>query len=184
MPEPPCDPQPSDAAPSPPGAPPEPAFAQLYRELHDCARRVLAGSAPHGRAAQATSLVHEAWVRIARARPELATREAEFLAYAATSMRSILVDRARRRARQDDAQQHLSQMVLADGTSHRDVDVLAVDDALRELGLFDPPMARAVELRFFGGLDLAVIANLLGMPMRTFERNWRATRAWLFGRLS
>ncbi len=136
---------------------------------------------------QPTALANEAWMRVAERRPELLARSAEFLAYAATVMRHILVDAARRRERRRHATEAVREAelpTLVAGAEQRSLELLALDEALTELATFDARMARAVELRFFAGLEFSVIASLLGMSKRTLERHWRATRAWLYRRLA
>jgi RNA polymerase sigma factor (TIGR02999 family) len=165
------------------------AFGEVYTELRHCAHRLMRRR--HGAATlEPTALANEAWMRVAERRPELLARSAEFLAYAATVMRTILVDHARKRQRRggaaatSDGEAGSTLATLLDGAERRHVELLALDEALTELATFDAKMAQAVELRFFAGLDFNVIASLLDTPKRTLERHWRATRAWLFRRLS
>lgn len=161
-------------------------FSRLYTDLRRQAGRLMRRE--HGfHTLQPTALVHEVWARVATKRPELCQRRDEFLAYAGTAMRSILVNHARRRRRFQNGIDQLAVTLfdsVADSLSERAIDVIALDEALLELATFDPAMARVVELRFFAGLDLPAIAGVIGMAQRTLERHWRATRAWLYRRLS
>lgn len=162
-------------------------FHLVYELLHGRAQQLMRGQMK-GATLQPTALVHEAWLRIQDRRPDLMQRRGELLAYAATVMRNMLVDHARRRQRKqsfdptDTAWTVLGS--LWETHDQRLIDVLAVDQALVELAQFDPVMARAVEMRFFGGLEFDAIAKQLDLPKRTLERHWGATRAWLFRRLS
>ncbi|MBL8900778.1 MAG: sigma-70 family RNA polymerase sigma factor [Planctomycetes bacterium] len=162
-------------------------FHELYVALHRRAQNLMRSE--RANTLQPTALVHEAWVRVLVKRPELAEQRQDFLAYAARAMRSILIDSLRRRKRRfalvlgevlEDEQGH----PLVDCFADRTVDVLDLDTALHELASFDERMARAVELIYFGGLEVDAAAQLLGMARRTFERDLSSARAWLFRRLS
>ena len=106
---------------------------------------------------------------------------AHFLAVAAQAMRQILVDHARRHnAAKRLGKRH--RIALDDNLfveSSREVDLLALEDALTRLAKLDPRQARMIELRFFGGLDVAEVAKVLGMSKRSVEREWTMVRAWL-----
>jgi len=98
----------------------------------------------------------------------------------------VLVDHARRRNRlkrtSPGERMALDQIVVS--YEERALDLQALDAALQRLTEFDEPMARAIEMRFFGGLEMDEIADFLGMSKRTLERQWSATRAWLLKELS
>lgn len=155
--------------------------ALLYEEL-----RALAGAQYRGRAnvaAQPTSLVHEAWLKLRGA--EWNDRE-HFLAIASTAMRQILADRARRQ-RADKRGGGWERVTLAGvrATGAEDVvDVIALDDALARLEALDPRQARIVVLRIFAGLQVPEIAVALGVSESTVEKEWRRARAWLAATLS
>lgn len=156
---------------------------QLYEHLRELARRALAGE----RAAQTlstTALVHEAWLGLGVASARFESR-AHFLGYAATAMRHILVDHARRKA----ALKRGSDAVPLDLDAH-DVPVgqaaaemLALDVALDRLQVLEPRAARVVELRFFGGLSIDETAETLGVVPRTVVRDWALARAFLHAEL-
>jgi len=161
----------------------EEVMAALYLELHEIAS-ALVGSRPAGLTLQATALVHEAWLKLNRSQSQRIADRNHFLNLAARAMRCVLVDHARSRARRGALQNRdaptaeaLDQVVLA--YEQHALDLEALDVALERLAKFDERMARAVELRFFAGLDAKGTAAALGMPLRTFERDWAATRAWL-----
>jgi RNA polymerase sigma factor (TIGR02999 family) len=148
--------------------------AALYAELHRIATSLI-GDRPVGVTLQATALVHEAWLRMRRSSAERIADRNHFIALAARAMRCALVDHARQRGRRDGdsttelaVANALDQVVLAHEAQA--FDLVALDDLLEHLAQTDPDMARAVELRFFAGLDLGETADAIGMPRRTFER--------------
>ncbi len=154
----------------------------LYPELRAIAARCFRGQ-PADHTLQPTALVNEAWVRIAAAAEDgLAERDrSHFLALAATAMRQILVDHARRRRAAKRGGGDRPRPLLGDeavAEVARD-DLPEIDEALRRLGELDPRMARVVELRFFGGLTVPEVARLLDVSVTTVEHDWRMARAWL-----
>ncbi len=153
-------------------------------DLRRIARRHLRREGPQA-TLSATELINESYLRLATQVSEFANRE-HFFAVAATLMRRVLVDLARKRqaAKRWDAEAR----VLLDETSAaagpRPVDLIALDQALDELARFDPAAARIVELHFFGGLSFEEIARALKISASTVYREWRTARLWLFNRLS
>lgn len=150
----------------------------LYDHLKRIAARQLGGG---GGTLQATVLVHEAFLRlVAQERPTFESR-AHFVAVAATAMRQIVVDHARRRgaAKRGGGQAHVTLSGVAADDRGRDVEILALHDALARLEELDPRQARLVELRAFGGLNHPEIAEVLGVSLRTVEKEWRRVKAWL-----
>jgi RNA polymerase sigma factor (TIGR02999 family) len=159
-------------------------FAVLYENL----RRVAHGAMrrePRGQTLEPTALVHEVFLSLTR-RPLRWADRRHFFAVASRAMRRILIDRARSRNRRRQTPaaggQPLDRVVL--NYENRAIDLLALDDALRQLSLGDERAARVVELRFFGGLSLPQIARTLEIPLRTVEREWQWARAFLYARLS
>ena len=107
---------------------------------------------------------------------------AQFYGIAAQLMRRILVDHARLKhaeKRGGVEQQRLSITTAAELAAMPDLDVLALHEALEELGAIDPQQARIVELKFFGGLSIEEIAEVLSVGHATVERDWKMARAWL-----
>lgn len=157
-------------------------LADIYDELRSVAghlrRRHGAGDS-----VRATSLVHEAWLRLAGSTPDLQSPQ-HLAALAARVMRNVLVDRARA-ATADKRGGGWDHVALSDvpGESDDVVDIVALDAALTELAAFDARGAEIVQLRFFGGLSPEEVADVLGISRRTAERDWRAARAWLADRL-
>jgi RNA polymerase sigma factor (TIGR02999 family) len=135
---------------------------------------------------QPTALVHEAYIRLVDQRRVRWQNRAHFYGVAAHMMRRILVDRARAR-KADKRGGEWERVTLTDNrTSNesRDVDVLALDNALQRLAALDPQQERIVELRYFGGLTLEETAEVVGISTATVKREWTIAKAWLRAELS
>jgi RNA polymerase sigma-70 factor, ECF subfamily len=155
-------------------------FSLTYEELRRLASSVRRGDP--SATLSPTVLVNEAWLKLAASRAiGASTSRAHFKRIAARAMRQVLIEAARRRRSRkrgggmapvtfDDS--------LAETTARAD-DVLALDAALDELARIEPRQAMMVESRFFGGLDVAETAELLGVSEATILRDWRAAKAWL-----
>jgi RNA polymerase sigma factor (TIGR02999 family) len=157
----------------------------VYDELRKLAAQRLAQEKP-GQTLQATALVHEAYLRLVDVEKAQAwNSRGHFFAAAAEAMRRILVESARRRGalKRGHGQQRIDLLELADGSGDDPIDLLALDDALRQLEEQHPPKAQVVKLRFFAGCSLEETAELLGISRATAERHWAYARAWLFGKL-
>ena len=155
-------------------------FVLLYDELRSRAARLARGRG-RNETLRATAIVHETYVRLARGAQHGWRDRAHFLATAARAMRHVLIDHARARQRRS-GRVGLEQIALDEVVSvyeERAVDLEALDRALVRLASFDPEMAQAVELRFFGGASVDETAAVLALSKRTFERRWAAARAWL-----
>jgi len=157
----------------------------VYDELRRVARRRLRGESP-GHALQSTALVHEVYLRLVDLDRVTLKNRTHFFALAATLMRQILVDHARRR--HADKRGGRATMVGLDGVSPAalppSVDVLALDHALGALSVIDDRQCRVVELRFFAGLNIDETAEALGVSPTTVEREWALAKAWLYRQLS
>lgn len=165
------------------------ASERLFVLLYDDFRR-LAGlylkDEGCGHTLQPTALVHEAFLRmIDQTRVEWHGRT-HFFAIGAQAMRRILVDHARRRRRlkRGGGRVRITLNERLAVSPARDEDLLAVDDALKKLAEVDPRQATIVELRFFGGLSVEEVAEVLGASKRTVEAEWTMVRAWLRRELS
>lgn len=128
-----------------------------------------------------TALVHEVFLRLVDQQSVSWAGRAHFFGVAATAMRRILVDHARRRkAKKRERHQQVTlptdAAIAAPGPSD---DVLAVDEALDRLAAFDPRQARLIELRYFGGLSIEEAADVTGVSPATVKRDWILARAWL-----
>jgi RNA polymerase sigma factor (TIGR02999 family) len=133
-----------------------------------------------------TALVHELYLRVGTQRELAFAHPAQFFAYAARAMRHLLADRARDHLRQR-AGGDWQRMSLSGADQHLAVDsaehALTLDTALAQLEQADTRAARVVELRYFAGLPLEQIAELLGLTRRTIDRDWRFARAFLHDQL-
>ena len=157
----------------------------VYAELHRLARPRMSREDP-GHVLQPSALVNEAFIRLMTGSHGEWRDRTHFFAFSAKLMRSILVDFARRQntVRRGEGSPHLNLGdVMLPGTEPRMHDVVDVDVALDELAALDERQARVVELRYFGGLENAEIADVLGVSADTVMRDWRVARAWLFERL-
>jgi RNA polymerase sigma factor (TIGR02999 family) len=163
----------------------EQAIGLLYRELR---RRASAQLRRERRdhTLQPTALVHEVYIRLAGQQGPWQNRS-HFLAVASQMMRRILVDRARARLA-DKRSGRWVQIALDDAGRvpllPRDISLLDLDAALDRLAALDARKSRIAEMRFFGGLSLEEMADVLQVSARTTERDWQAARAWLFKALS
>lgn len=153
----------------------------VYEELRYLARARMARLGP-GQSVQATDLVHEAWLRlIGQGDPGWESR-AHFFGAAANAIRNILVDQARRKsskkrdaARKQELGTDLPE-VIADPPIE---DVLSLHEALEKLEGMHPRPAKVVEFRFFCGLGMSEVADVLKLSLATAERDWRFARSWL-----
>lgn len=128
-----------------------------------------------------TVLVHEAYVKLSKQVSDKYQSRGHFLALAATMMRRILVDHARARHRIKRGGEMVRVVFDEDITitASRDSDILALDEVLEELQKLDSRQAKIVEMRFFGGMTVPEVADVLGLSTRTIENEWKMCRAWL-----
>jgi RNA polymerase sigma factor (TIGR02999 family) len=132
-----------------------------------------------------TALVHEAYVRLTEHRPQKVTDRNHFFAVAATVMRRVLVDKARERlAAKRDGGIRLELQPDMLSASDRDVDLLALDEALTRPAELDSQQSQIVELRYFGGLSIEDTSQFLGISPATVKRSWSSARAWLLREMS
>lgn len=155
-------------------------YGLLYGELHRLASSHMRREAP-GHTLSATGLVHEAWFRLTDQTRTQWLNRGHFMAVASTMMRRILVDHAvaHRAAKRDAALVPVSTTLLDRHGDALDGDVVDVHDALLALEAVDQRAAKVVELKFFGGLDTAEIAQALDISVATVKRDWTLARAWL-----
>ena len=157
-------------------------FDLLYGELRRLARRHLLNERPE-HTLQATALVHEAYLRLVEGAVEFQNRE-HFFAVASQLMRQILVDYARRhRSLKRDGGYKLA-LDEALKLPSKEVDLVDLDDALKDLARMDARQGRIVELRFFGGLSIEETAEVLSLSAATVERSWASARAWLYRQMN
>ncbi|GAA4788559.1 ECF-type sigma factor [Lysobacter hankyongensis] len=156
----------------------------LYHELHAMARRQLAGQ--YGQTLDATALVHEAYLKLIGRRDVQFDDRAHFFAYAASAMRSVVVDYARQRLAQKRGGDLHRVTELPDdveGGLRLDEDMLGLDTALTKLAGVDAKLAQVVELRYFAGLSEQEIAELLHRSERSIRRDWQKARLFLLASL-
>ena len=161
-------------------------LATLYQELHSMARRQLVGQ--HGHTLDATALVHEAYLKLIGRGAGAAQfgDRAHFFAYAASAMRSVVVDYARQRlAQKRGGDQHRVTDLPEDieGGLRLDEDMLGLDTALTRLAAVDERLAQVVEMRYFAGLSELEIAALLKRSERSVRRDWQKARMFLLASL-
>ncbi len=157
----------------------------VYEELRRLARHHLSLEEP-GHTLQSTALVHEAYLKLVDQDRIQWRNRAQFFAVAAQLIRRILVDHARRRHadKRGGGAQKLSLDETIATPQHKDVDLVALDDALNDLSRLDSQQAQVIELRFFAGMTIAESAEVLGISPATVHRDWITAKAWLFDQVS
>jgi len=157
----------------------------VYTELRRIANRYLQGERSD-HTLQSTALVHEAYVRMTEQNLPQWQNRAHFFAVAAQIMRQILVDYARshRASKRGGDVFKLALDEAEEQAQVRDVDIVALDDALKDLAEMDEQQSRVVELKFFGGLSIEDTAEVLGISASTVKRDWITARAWLYRELN
>lgn len=160
------------------------AFERLVPIIYDELRRIADGllrREGHGHALQPTALVHELYFKLVdQKRAQWRDRE-QFFGIASKMMRRILVDQARQRLadKRGGGAVHLTVDEALDQPAETSRTVLAVDEALTRFALIDPERSRIVEMRYFGGLELEEIAELMQVSRTTVKRHWSVARMWL-----
>lgn len=159
----------------------------VYAELHRLAQRNMAAER-EGHLLQPSALVNEAFLRLMAGGPVEWSSRTHFFAFSARLMRQILIDfaRAQGRNKRGGRTPHVDLSGIRDLAAAPDsnpVDFVDLDAALHDLAALDERQAKVVELRYFGGLENAEIAAVLGVSEPTVVRDWRFARAWLFDRL-
>jgi len=170
------------------GAGKESAYAELLPILYEDLHRMAQSQMRRERGDhtwQPTELVNEAFLRLVQGNRSFENR-AHFFAAASEAMRRILVDHARHRSAQKRGGEYhrVTFDSLAIQSDEPDVDILALDEALTDLAKHDPRLEQVVKLRFFVGLNVQEVAELLDISPATVKRDWTFARAWLLDRLS
>ncbi|MBC7927352.1 MAG: sigma-70 family RNA polymerase sigma factor [Bryobacteraceae bacterium] len=157
----------------------------VYGELRRLAGRYLRKERPD-HTLQSTALVHEAFIRMVDQRSVRWQNRAHFFGVAAQMIRRILVDHARSRyaSKRGSGAPRLSLDEAIALPDRKDMDLVALDDALNSLAKVDPQQARIVELRFFTGLTVEETAEVLGISPATVKRDWVTAKAWLYRDIS
>jgi RNA polymerase sigma factor (TIGR02999 family) len=163
-------------------------FAVVYDELHGLAARKLRRERANHTLCP-TELVHEAYLRLSQQRVGAWKDRAHFFSIAARIIRRILVDHARARNAKkrggDVEREELSTIVDARAihSKFHQLDILALEEALKQLAVKSPARAQVVELRFFAGITVAETAELMGVQPITVKRHWKFAQAWLLSRM-
>ena len=156
----------------------------IYEELREMAHRQLAREQGE-RTLHTTDLVHEAYMRLVDDSQVSRKGRAYFFSSAASAMRRVLVDQARKRnsKKRGEGAQKVKLEDVEIGINEFAGNLLDLDDALNDLAVFSPRQARVVECRFFGGLGVEETADVLQISARTATNDWKLARAWLHRRL-
>jgi RNA polymerase sigma factor (TIGR02999 family) len=157
----------------------------VYRDLHRLAQSYLRSESPN-HTLQSTALVHEAYLRLIDQRNVRLQNRAHFFGISAQLIRRILVDYARAR-RAEKRGGNAAILQLDDSIAAPDeqkVDLVLLDNCLKELSKIDLQQGRVVELRYFAGLTVEETAEVMGISPRTVKREWRLARAWLHREMS
>ena len=156
----------------------------VYDELHRLARHYLSVEREN-HTLQPTALVHEAYLRLVNQRQVDWRNRAHFMGVAAGIMRRILMNHARDRvaAKRAGHREQVSLSLIAAAEDAPHVELIELEDALGRLQALDARKARVVELKFFGGLTMEEIAEVLDISLATAKREWNFARAWLFAAL-
>lgn len=157
----------------------------VYNELHRLARHYMGRERP-GHTLQTSALVNEAYIRLIDWKSVKWQNRAHFFAVSAQLMRRILVDFARSRdyLKRGGGSPQVSLEEAAVVADERDTDLVSLDEALNALAELNERQSQVVELRFFGGLSLEEIAEVLNVSVGTVRRDWSLARAWLYRELS
>ena len=159
-------------------------MSAIYQDLHRLARKHMKVERDD-HTLQPTALVHEAYMRLINQHSTDWKDRVHFFAIASRIIRRILVDHARERgAAKRGGSVRRVPFEEINPVAAAGVDLLALDEALHELGEIDSQQAKIVELRYFSGLTVEEVAELLGIGKRTVDREWQCAKAWLFCRLS
>ena len=152
----------------------------IYEELRKMARRYMRQQNP-GHTLQTTALIHETYLRMVKQKEKHFENRAHFFGVAAQAMRHILVDyaRARQTAKRGGAARPISLEEAALVTAERAAELVAFDEALKELAKLSQRQSRVVELRYFGGLSVDETATVLSVSPETVMRDWSMAKTWL-----
>lgn len=157
----------------------------VYEELHWMAKRYMRGQ-PSGHTLQTTELIHEAYLKLAGQKEKSWENRAHFFGVAAKAMRHILVNYARAKSAQkrggwQEKVTFAEDLMIPAGRSD---EIVALDDALKNLAQLDERKSQVVELKYFGGLMVDEIAEVLKISPETVNRDWKFSRMWLLQELA
>jgi len=152
--------------------------ALVQAELKRIASRAMSRES-EGHVLQTTALVNEAYIRLLGQRSVTWQNRAHFFGVAGQAMRRILVDEARARKAAKRAAFTVALDESIDAAGERPLDLVALDDALKDLERLSPRQARVIDLRYFGGLEINEVAEVLDVSPSTVKLDWQMARAWL-----
>ncbi len=157
----------------------------VYDELRQLAARQMRRERPD-HTLQPTALVHEAWLRLVDQREVDWRNRARFFGLAAEMMRRILVNHAlaRKADKRGGQEPRLSLDEAVSFAAEREINLARLDEALTQLATLDPDLCRIVEMRFFAGLTIEEVAEVMNISTATVKRQWRTARAWLYQQIS
>jgi RNA polymerase sigma factor (TIGR02999 family) len=160
-------------------------FELVYDDLRRLAARYTCSSSPE-KSLQPTEVVHEAFLKLVDQRHVDWRGKSHFMAVGAKAMRHILVDHAKSKGRQKrgGGQRRVPLDEVLVVSIHNEDDILAIDEALEELASINAVRAKIVELRFFAGMTVDEVAEVIGVSKRTVEGHWTLAKAWLRRELS
>jgi RNA polymerase sigma-70 factor, ECF subfamily len=152
----------------------------IYAELYRIAKRQMSREREN-HTLQTTALVNEAYIRLVDWKNAKFNNRSHFFGISARLMRQILVDFARKRPHiKDEKVQHVSLDEAFIVSNEKDADLVALDEALTELAKFDARKAQIVEMKFFGGLSVSEMSEVLKIAEITVMREWNKAKAWLY----
>lgn len=160
-------------------------FSLLYQELRTVAHRQLQRR-DHRRALDTTMIVHESYLKLRDGGALKPEDRPQFLAYAASAMRSVIIDLARGRLADKRGGDNVVALRtnVAESASASDEELVRIHEALEELAAIEPRLAKIVEMRYFVGMGEQEVAEALGIAKRTAQRDWEKARMFLFAALA
>lgn len=156
-------------------------FTLLYTEMKKISSAVL--SQEGGISLSSGDLVNEAAIRLINLDRINWQDKSHFLALSARVMRQVIIDHCRKKNANRRQHEKVTLFTLCVPLEEESIDLLLLDEALRELQSIDPHRVQIVEMRYYGGLSLKEIAEVMGVSTSTIKRNWRASRAWLINNI-
>lgn len=157
---------------------------EVYDHLRNIAHSMLGDADKKGFTLQATAVVHEAWAKMSNNNIKPVDRK-HLISLACCAIRQVVIDYARTRSRvkRGSGKNKLQLDEAIVSAQERNIDLISLDDALKELATFGPRQAQIVEMKFFGSLTMSEISEMLGVSKRTVEQDWVTAKTWLHKKL-
>lgn len=156
-------------------------FTHLYTQLNKISAALLFHEG--GISLTTGDLVNEAAIRLINLDRIEWKDKAHFLAFSARVMRQVLIDHCRKKSANRRQHEKVTYVTLCEPQQDESIDLVLLEEALNELQAIDPMRVKIVEMRYYGGLSLQEIAEVMGVSSSTIKRNWRASRAWLLSNI-